>query len=140
MKAVNTKTLGFTLIELMVVVAVIGILAAIAYPSYQKYVLKSQRADAHDSLMRIQLQQERYRANHPSYSTELTALAGIDSNISDDEHYQLALDDVSASGYTVTATPLSGGRQAKDVCTSISLEVSGGSAERKGDPSKDECW
>ncbi|GAI02651.1 unnamed protein product, partial [marine sediment metagenome] len=50
---------GFTLIELMIVVAVIAILAAIAYPSYTRYVYRARRADGQDLLMRIAAAQER---------------------------------------------------------------------------------
>ncbi|WP_020146038.1 type IV pilin protein [Thioalkalivibrio sp. ALJ15] len=137
MKEIRRQTAGFTLIELMVVVVVIGILAAIAYPAYQNYVLKAQRADAHDALMQVQLRQERHRANNPEYAESFGDL-GL-NDMSDDEHYSLTLDGVSRSGYTVTAKPISS-FQKKDVCTSISLTVTGGSAKRDAKPSREECW
>lgn len=59
---------GFTLIELMIVVAVMGIIAAIAYPSYTDSVRKSRRADAMQALLKLQLDQEKWRANHTSYT------------------------------------------------------------------------
>ena len=58
---------GFTLIELMIVVTVIGILAAIAYPSYQDYIRRARRIEAQSVMMDIQLMQEKYRINHVSY-------------------------------------------------------------------------
>ncbi|WP_018878762.1 type IV pilin protein [Thioalkalivibrio sp. ALE28] len=135
MKATNTKALGFTLIELMIVVAVVAILAAIAYPSYQNYILKSQRADAHDSLLRIQLEQERWRANNPAYTGELSDL-GLTGE-SDDGHYQLAISDESGSGFTATATAPQGSRQLNDTgCTTITLRVTGGSSTR----TPADCW
>ncbi|WP_018865515.1 MULTISPECIES: type IV pilin protein [unclassified Thioalkalivibrio] len=137
MQQTHARMSGFTLIEVMIVVAVIGILAAIAYPAYQNYVLKAQRADAHDALMSIQLAQERFRANNPTYATDLSAL-GRDGILSDDEHYSLVLSDVSASGYTITASPRNW--QTNDTCSEISLTVSGGAAERNAKPSRDECW
>ncbi|MBI3343317.1 MAG: type IV pilin protein [Gammaproteobacteria bacterium] len=64
---------GFTLIELMITVAVVGILAAIAYPSYMDSVRKSRRSDAINDLSAIALAQEKWRANYPTYATNLTA-------------------------------------------------------------------
>lgn len=129
-----TRVAGFTLIELMIVVVVIAILAAIAYPAYQNYVLKSQRADAHDSLLRIQMAQERWRANNPEYTDDFEDLDL--SNESDDGHYTLRITDVSGSGFRAVASAQ--GRQTNDIsaCQTIELDVTGGSAER--DP--EECW
>jgi type IV pilus assembly protein PilE len=105
---------GFTLIELLVVLAVVGVLAAIAMPSYQNYIEKSRRSDAMSSLLRLQLEQERYRANHTSYGALSDVWTGSDST---EGYYQLAVSGVSATGYTATANPKSGGRQAGDSCT-----------------------
>jgi type IV pilus assembly protein PilE len=67
---------GFTLIELMIVVAIVGVLAMVAYPSYIKQVQKSRRADAITALNRIAQAQERWRANQSTYSNVLTS-AGL---------------------------------------------------------------
>lgn len=58
---------GFTLIELMIVVAIVGILAAIAYPAYTDSVLKGKRAQARTALLELMQQQERYMTQHNSY-------------------------------------------------------------------------
>lgn len=60
--------IGFTLIELMVVVAIVGILATVAYPSYQDSIIKSKRAEGRAALMQIMQQQERYYTQNNAYS------------------------------------------------------------------------
>jgi type IV pilus assembly protein PilE len=67
---------GFTLIELMVVLAVVAILAAIAVPAYSSQVRRSHRADAIDGVSDLQLRQERWRADHPEYAPDMDTLLG----------------------------------------------------------------
>src|SRR5688572_23692834 len=67
---------GFTLIELMIVVAIIGILAVIAYPSYNNYATQTRRSDAQVALTRIAAQQEKYRADCGWYATTLNGARG----------------------------------------------------------------
>ena len=109
-KSCNKK--GFTLIELMIVVAVIGILASIAYPSYTEYVLRAKRGDAKAGLLAVQLAQEKYRANNTTYAADL-GLLGYTANggvyLSPDNNYQLtilAAPAVSGSFFAATATPV----------------------------------
>lgn len=97
------RSSGFTLIELMVVVAIIGILAGIAYPSYTEYVIKGKRSDAKAALLQVQIAQEKYRANNISYGT--LAQIGI-SATSPDGYYTIAVAGNTATSYTATATPL----------------------------------
>lgn len=119
---------GFTLVELMVAVAVIAILMAIAVPSYQQHVLRSRRADATSALGTIQQAQERYRANQQSYATSLASL-GIASSLSPQGHYTLAITAASATGYTLTATARAESPQARDTdCGRFQLQMSTGNS------------
>jgi type IV pilus assembly protein PilE len=101
---------GFTLIELMIVVAIIAILAAIAYPSYQDYVRRSRRADAIAVITDLQLQQEKWRANNPSYApvcTNCPPTAPATPNglvLPTSDYYTFGISNTSATTYTLTAT------------------------------------
>jgi type IV pilus assembly protein PilE len=115
---------GFTLIELMIVVAVIGILAAIAYPSYQDSLRKSRRADAYTSLLSLQMDQEKYRANNTTYAADIATLGS--SATSDEGYYTIAITASSASGFTATASAVTGTSQAGDTgCGTITINQNG---------------
>lgn len=107
---------GITLLELMITVAIIAILASIAYPSFQAHMLKSRRAEALEHLLSAQLKQEEQRVTSGSYTTDFALLGG--ANI---DHYTFAAT-VSGASYTLTATAKSGSPQANDAgCTSLTI-------------------
>ncbi|GHD48516.1 type IV pilin protein [Marinobacter persicus] len=112
---------GFTLIELMIVVAIIGIIAAIAYPSYTNHVEKTRRSDAQGALMGLASAMERHYATNNSYlgaasgggDTGSPAIypdeAPVDGNT---KYYDLTIESASAGSYTLRAVPK--GAQAGD--------------------------
>ena len=114
----SKRSLGFTLIELMIVVVIVGILATIAYPSYQDYVTRAKRADGKAALLKVQLAQEKYRANNISYgSLTQLGLAGT----SPDGYYNIDILSPGTTTYTATATALF----ADSKCISLIIDQAG---------------
>ena len=129
---------GLTLMELMVALAIAGILAAIAVPAYLDSVRRARRADAIAALQQVMLLQERHRANSPQYATHLIvsggSLGGVGTATTPGAAasvdtpggtYSVSLSGASATGYTVQAQAQ--GSQASDSpCQVLQLQVSGG--------------
>lgn len=115
----HLRSRGFTLMELMIVVAIVAILAAIAFPSFMEQVRGARRGDALAETGRMQLALERWRADNPSYAGSGT-LYPVPTNSS---HYTFALSGQNATTYSLTATRV--GTQANDRCGNLTA-VAGG--------------
>ena len=121
-KKINKQN-GFTLIELIIVIAIIGVLTAIAFPSYQNYLKKSRREDAKGALMGLANAMERHFTETNSYQKAATSNADtgtprIYSAISpidgDTAYYDLSITAATQTTYTIKATPISGSTQKDD--------------------------
>ena len=127
MKSLPARHTGFTLVELMIVMAILSILVAIAWPAFAGAIQKSRRTDAMTALSRIAQAQERWRANNPGYQDTLANLVGASNSMSTGGHYDLSLSNVTASTYTAQAAVHSGSPQNADSqCQIMRMTMNGG--------------
>lgn len=131
------KTAGFSLVELMVAVAVVGILVGIAYPSYLENVRQTRRTDAQVALLALANAMERYYTENYTYAGAALGAGGIfpseaplDGN---DKYYDLSITAADATSFTIGAAPKNG--QAGDRCGTMTLTSVGARGAAAGD-----CW
>lgn len=128
------KQMGFTLIELMIVVAIVGILGAIAYPSYQDSVRKARRTDGTSTMLELANRFERCFTQNGRYTGATCPAAGTQN--SNEGYYSIVVAS-TAGTYTLTATPQ--GIQASDAsyCPTMSLTETGAQTPA---PDNNRCW
>jgi type IV pilus assembly protein PilE len=128
---------GFTLLELMIVIVIISILAAISYPLYQQHVIKTRRTLAQITLLRLATYLERYYISNNSYKNAKLNELGIPSTTAEN-HYQLEIATATEDTFLIRAIPLNG--QTTDrKCGVLSLNQKG---EKfiSGTGLLTECW
>lgn len=144
----NRHTRGFSLVELMITVAVIAILAAVAVPAYRQYVMRASRTDATAALLRLASAQERFYLQNNRYADadEMADAppAGLGIAGTERGYYALTIDsDDLALGYVVTATVVDGGPQDDDTqCVGFSVDQQGLrlAEDSGGAANTDTCW
>ncbi|MGH8214219.1 MAG: type IV pilin protein [Rhodanobacteraceae bacterium] len=135
---------GFTLIELMIVVAIIAILAAIAVPWWGRYTYRARRTDGQKVLLHVAQAEERYFTDYNKYTDSPTDLGYPSGSITSERgYYSVALDvsGASSSAFVAIASPLSS--QTGDACANLSIDNTGAKLPAPGDAahnSNGSCW
>lgn len=134
---------GFTLIELMAVLVIVGILGAVAVPTYRQYVIRAHRSEAKTALLRLSANQERHHLQHNTYTDDLTAL-GFGAGVSENGIYTLSVPLADAITYQAVAVPTPGGGpngtdMSQDLaCARFTVDAAG---QRRAFPDLDgNCW
>jgi type IV pilus assembly protein PilE len=140
---------GFSLIELMVVVAIVAIVMAIAFPSYERYVVTTKRAVAQNALLQVADRQQQFFMDNKQFAASLANL-GFAANpwVVDDQGsstvagdagavYSVTLTNVTQTTWTATAAPLNGQLSRDTDCGSLSITQAGTKASTGGG---NNCW
>ncbi len=130
----SSKQFGFTLMELMITVAVVGILASIAYPSYSSFITKSNRSEGQGELLRFANLQEQYFVDYRTYAADLEKLGqATESIISEHNHYEIKV--ISANAATFVLNAIAQGAQSTNdsACTPLTIN-------EVGEKSPADCW
>ena len=136
----SKKTSGFTLIEIMMAVGILGIIVAVAVPQYQSQKRKSYRSDAVILLTTAAQMQERIRTETGAYSNTLTDLTPNELTTSPEGKYQLSIENYAAETYTMVATAL-GPQLADSSCTRFEISHTGVKSAKNSDAAPNaKCW
>jgi type IV pilus assembly protein PilE len=130
---------GFTLVEVMITVVIVGVLTAIAVPSYQQYIVKAKRSTAESFMFAIANKQEQLLLDTRTYSSTMSDFPSTPSDVS--QNYAISVASVTANTYAILATPNATQSAADSKCGTLKLDQSGQksvSGSYSATPSK--CW
>lgn len=134
---------GFTLIELMIAVVIVGILGSIAYPSYVHYVTRSNRSAVESYMLGVASKEEQYLLDARQYAADMPTLgfATLPSNVSGQYNVTLTADNTQTPPtYLITATPI-GSQAGQDTqCGSLTLDQSGAKGTSVTPSPAPDCW
>lgn len=139
---------GFTLVELMVTIAIVGILASIAYPAYRAQVLRAQRTDATAALLRVAAAQERYYLQNNTYAATANITTAPPTGLgipgTDRRYYTLTIESTDlVNAFTAVAVPATGSPQLKDTnCArfTVTEALLRGATKSSGTDNTTTCW
>ncbi len=127
------KNRGFNLIELMIVVTIVGILAALAFPAYTDHMISTRRSDGQSALMNMAALMEHYFTENNTYVGATPTVLGI-TTASQQGYYTLSVTSATATAFTLTATP-AGAQTADTTCGALTIT----NTNVKG-PNPGTCW
>ena len=135
---IRRKMRGITLIELMIVVVIVGFLAAIAYPNYREFSDRAKRNEAKAALLQIAQQQERFYLNNNTYTCDMTQLGfgAAAAVITDSRAYQVDVTACDPNTFTAQAAYLLGGAEAGR-CSMFTID---GAGDKQSNPPGSNCW
>lgn len=140
---------GMTLIELVVVMMIVGILAAVAIPTYRNYVIRSQRSDAKDALLALATQQEKHYLQCNDYADNIAVATNCGASqlqgtaVSKNGWYQLSIPNATPTAFTVRAVAIAGQNQFQDEdCRTFNVTQGGvrTASDSGGADNTAECW
>ena len=134
----NRMIRGFTLVELMIVIAILAITIAIGYPAYRDQVMKTRRAEGMGELLELADRMERFYANGANPTYDGATLGAADTDVypeyTEKGHYQLVIDSATTTLFQISADPV--GPQDDDKCGKFTLTSAGQKSAEGGN----ECW
>ena len=148
-KPAHTRQAGVTLIELMVVVAIVAAIFAFAFPSYERYIVRAKRAVGQNVLMQVADRQQQFFMDNKRFAADLTNLGfGANPFIVDDDGagtvagdadavYSVALSNVTATTWTATAAPVGAQLSRDTFCGNLTINQAGAKGKSGA---ADNCW